>query len=70
MAALADAEGKLHPRHAVVLFTAANATTLSSTTDVLFPGQAVRIVAKPFDVDDILAAVADAERQLGGWSEP
>src|SRR5579871_3250476 len=65
IAALADADGKLPQRHAVLLFTAANATTLNSTTDALFPGQIVRVIAKPFDVDEILGAVAEAAERLG-----
>lgn len=66
IAALADDEGRLQSHHAVLLFTAANAATLNSTTDVLFPGQVVRVIAKPFDVDEILGAVAEAERTLDG----
>ena len=65
IAALADADGQLPARHAVLLFTAANAATLNSTTDALFPGQVVRVIAKPFDVDEILSAVAEAEDRLG-----
>jgi two-component system chemotaxis response regulator CheY len=64
LAALADADGRLPARHAVLLFTAANAATLDSTTQALFPGQVVRVIAKPFDVDEILGAVAEAQRTL------
>ncbi len=64
LAALADDQGRLKSRHAVLLFTAASASTLNSTTEALFPGQLVRVIAKPFDVDDILQAVAEAESRL------
>jgi len=66
IAALADDEWRLQSRHAVLLFTAASAATLNSTTDALFPGQVVRVIAKPFDVDEILGAVAEAEHTLDG----
>jgi CheY-like chemotaxis protein len=68
LAALADTEGNLQSRHAIVLFTAANASTLSSTTDALFPGHAVRVIAKPLDVDEIVQAVDEAASRLGSQS--
>jgi CheY-like chemotaxis protein len=64
VAALADDEGRLRSRHALVLLTAAHAGMLSSTTAVLFPQQPIPVLAKPFDVDALLQAVADAARQL------
>jgi CheY-like chemotaxis protein len=69
VAALADDEGRLQSRHALVLLTAAHAGMLSSTTAELFPQQPVPILAKPFDVDALLQAVADAARRLPSRQE-
>ena len=64
VAALADDEGRLQSRHALVLLTAAHAGMLTSATAELFPQQPLPVLAKPFDVDALLQAVADAARRL------
>lgn len=65
LAALADPEGRLRTRHAVVLLTAANARDLRSAVSGLFEGEPVSVVAKPFDVETVLRAVEEAAERIG-----
>jgi DNA-binding NtrC family response regulator len=62
--ALAEQEAGLTERHAFVCMTGANRDLLPPTLMMLLALYEVPLVAKPFDIDDMLAVIRQAEQRL------
>jgi DNA-binding NtrC family response regulator len=62
--ALAEQEAGLTERHAFVCMTGANRDLLPPTLTMLLALYEVPLVAKPFDIDDMLAVIRQAEQRL------
>jgi CheY-like chemotaxis protein len=63
--ALVQPDQALH-RHAFIFITAHNAHDVKDDRDDLPDRIGVAVIFKPFDVDDVLAAVAEADSRLDG----
>lgn len=62
--ALAEQEEHLVERHAFVCMTGADRDILPLTLLALLAHYAVPLVAKPFDIDDMLGVIGQAEQRL------
>jgi hypothetical protein len=62
--ALAVREGWLGERHTFLCLTAASPQRLPATLSALLARYRVPLIGKPFDLDDLLAGIKQAERCL------
>jgi DNA-binding NtrC family response regulator len=61
---VAEQEAQLIKRHAFVCMTGAHRASLSPTLIALLARYKVPLISKPFDIDDLLAVIRQAERRL------